>query len=87
LLHFGDNVNQQTKPSTQNSNYYILFQHVCFKATIKTIPVTGTQNITIAYFFGMRGIDVMVFRELDATTQLYVDGGLCITAFFPLKFN
>jgi len=55
LLHFDDkvcliNYNQQTNPSTQISNYYILFQHVCFKATITTIPVTGTQSITMAYF-------------------------------------
>jgi len=42
--------NQQTNPSTQNSNYYILFQHVCFKVTITTIHVTGTQSIAMAYF-------------------------------------
>ena len=79
--------NQHTKPSTQNSNYYILFQHVCFKATITTIPVTCTQSIVIAYFIAMRSIDLMVLKKLDATTQLYLDEGLCITALFPLKFN
>jgi hypothetical protein len=56
--------NQKTKPSTQNSNYYIPFQHVCFKVTITTIPVTDTQNITSAYFIAMRGIDVMVFKKI-----------------------
>jgi hypothetical protein len=39
--------NQQTKPSTQNSDYYILFQHVYFKVTITTIPVTGTQILQL----------------------------------------
>jgi len=56
--------NQQTKPSTQNSNYYILLQHVCFKATITTIHLTGTQSITIAYFIAMKGINLMVFKKI-----------------------
>jgi hypothetical protein len=56
--------NQQTKSSTQNSNYYVLLQHVCFKATITTIPVTDTQNITIACFIAMRSINLMVFKRI-----------------------
>jgi len=54
---------QQTKPSIQNSNCYILFQHVCFKVTITTIPVIGTQSITIAYFIAMRSINLMVVKK------------------------
>jgi hypothetical protein len=49
--------------------------------------LTGTQSIAIAYFIAMSGINLMVLKNLGATTQLYLDGGLCITALFPLKFN
>ena len=56
--------NQKTKTSTQNYNYYILFQHVCFKVTVTTFPVTGTQSITIAYFIAMRCINLMVFKKI-----------------------